>query len=359
MKRNLNKYLKNHIYKKINKPKTVKLGLKDIYEIIFTDKIVIRIKNNKSFKYIDFNKEDKLIIDKNEIDIQLFHDIYLETHQKSTMRYNLIHNDISFIDFHIPLYLDFRDGATAEWNYLRSNQKYKVPYKINMNINAIFNLDEYKFSLGHEFGHFTEYLNIIPLNRLQKIQRYALDSFCFIIKFSFLALFMLISTKIESKEPSFDIITNILVSLLFMTSFFLLMETVLSFLHIIIFRNDFYENHQEEFNCDKYSYDIFKDEINLKNTFLGENKSLIHYLSTYSSHPSHYNRMKFLLKNKKVLNPILITSIIVNNDKDYDDSIKIISQAFSDIKKYLIKILEKINKKGYNLIYEKANNKNN
>jgi len=208
MKKNLSKYIKKHVYDKIIYPKQININSKDILNITFTDKIIITKKTNKN---IEFHQNDKLFIDGKEVNLFLFHDIYLKTHRKSIEIYNEIHKDVCFIDFHIPLYLDHKNGATAEWIHHKPNpKKYKIPLKINMNINSLFNLDDYKFSLGHEFGHFIKYLDIKNLTTFQKLQRHTLDFFLFLIKFIFLTLCILVSTKIESKEPSFDLINNIL-----------------------------------------------------------------------------------------------------------------------------------------------------
>ena len=257
------------------------------------DKIVI---NRKSFftiflrnHKVKLNKNDILKIDGQLVKTNEIFQSYLISHQWSLDKYNSSHFQIlrfpiNSIDIIINPKISNCFSNSIDYTY--RNNKYKEPDFIEMELHTLFNIDDWKFTLMHEFSHFFKYLDIPELDNINKI----IIIFYSTYKTILLLLFSLFITFVSFQAKDFFIFNSLL-----LLDFFLFYNLINYFQFLNNNIEEIYLKLYEEYLCDQEAFNLF-NEIDLNNTFLNYDRIFLEENSI--THPSKKNRIKFLKRNK-------------------------------------------------------------
>lgn len=297
--------------KKLNKRNTANFNLisSDISKIYVGKKNYFKIflKNKTIIKLI---KGDTLCIDNQHIELEELYKNYIIAFQWFKNKYNESHyNILNYSDssFEVTVKNDPEEVSYAYFSTYRDPEEgnqYKIPRSIEIEFNCLFNLDDWKFILGHEFAHFYKYLNIKKEPSFKILILDLLSALIFFILSSFMIVKIFNILKDHSIESTQ---TPLLFSFVFL--FVFLSAMIIEYaLYRIKNNKSKFKKYQEEFFCDLESYELFND-INLNNTFLYRNTSKLEKYMSHTSHPSNKNRIQFLL-NKTLKNNFFSFNII-------------------------------------------------
>lgn len=191
------------------------------------------------------------------------------------------------------VYIEF-NSTTNGLCFAEINELTKQPSFISIDTSALLDLNDFKFTLGHEIGHFINPYKKILFNLNNKEWFSNILIIClFIIAILFLVLdysIILLIMKITENGSATRIISIIISFCLF------IIYSPINILEIFVMMR----NHWEEYWCDSLSMKLFPD-VNVKSTFLGKyNESDDNFYAYEMSHPTYCDRINNILKNKRV-----------------------------------------------------------
>lgn len=262
----------------------------EIFKIKKSDIRVITFQNDKVCIYtVEGNKKildcnfDSLLIDENKVDIKEINSTIKEISQKGKEKYNLSHQQFCLYSREIPVLIEDVSSCTAYCRYIQKHgRELKIPLNVTMGITSLYNLNDFKFTLAHEFAHYYKYLEIKKINKLEYIMSCIYYLIPTILNVS-ATLFILTYLKDNLPENY-----NIIYRISLMLTVIHCIDVYLRSLSYCLFYSLILKSHKEEYLCDKESYSIFP-ETNLSNTFLSETDP--NRNQTSWSHPSHQDRI--------------------------------------------------------------------
>ena len=292
------------------------INVKDIQGILIKRHFWEIQLSNKTF--IINPLKSNLILFNKDVDIKKIHERTVFIHDWGIEQWRIRHNYHFEEDF-LPIYIGMNSGQSARALYktIQTGRTFKFPTEVLMGVELLNSIDNWSFTLAHEFSHFFKYLDVKPLSLFEH-SKYIMTYLVIIVTYTCLFAYL-----VESLFIFMDIFVPngyLFFSIVLCMKFFLLKYKLQDCLYYLLSYHDKYKSHQEEYLCDREAKNLFP-EINPYHTFLMKAEQRSH------SHPSCSDRISYL--NQK--SNMRFYKTIPNSMKKHDDLYPILPE-FKDIK---------------------------